>query len=766
MRRRFLALTVVLLLCLTGLFGCQRSRPYLSVGISACSQVFSPFFASSEGDLAVTDLLFDNLLTTERGGQIILSGTDGETFPYGGKEYTYYSPADVSVTRTDSGVDVLLTLKSDMTFSDGEPVTADDLIFTYYVLCDSSYKGYSEVGTLPIVGLRDYQTQTPVSVYDKYAKQADNIYKKGWPETVGSDLTDQTDWFWITLRENWRKDIAQTIDYCDKKYRSFSEKYIRFSPAATAESEGLRTALAMVIWGYARVEDGVLTTSVSERKFELNKGVYPSPTTFFEETFEKYKGDAVTYAKEESAESADILAATKDEFIRTFGALDAEAAEVDCSTISGIRRIDERRLSITLSSLTDSELYTLLNVYIAPLHYYGNTQAFDLTANRFGFTRGSLESLHQKDTAPLGSGPYTLAGYEKNAAELTANPSYRRGAPAIGTIRLTEVSEIDRVKDVAQNIIDITTVSGSDNMLAEIPTYNIAEKFSGSTVSAAATAGETLEYIGFNTALLRIGTDAEASAYLRQAFSGLLTAKRSSAVAEALGYRARELTVPLSFDSAFVPNAVQADGEAVSVPHEVTPADEALACLRSAGYTVGDENTVTAAPKNGTLQFSAVCLAENDGAPSPAASMLDQLKEQLDPLGLTLTVTRLSSEEELKAAIKGGKYHLFAAAMTREESLDLASRFMTKGEENTLGYTNDTVDDLLKSAADAGDPVNAVTLYKQVVETVMQDNVLVPVCQTQNAIIWRTGRLKEDSVPENMTRFWNWTDEVEALRLN
>ena len=771
MSRRFLSCFLVVLLCITGLAGCQRSKPYLSVGISACSQVFSPFFASTEGDLAVTDLLFDNLLTTERGGQIVFSGTDGEVFPYRGKEYTYYGPADVSITRSDSGVTVMLTLKSDMTFSDGQPVTADDLIFTYYVLCASTYEGYSQVGTLPIAGLKNYQTQTPVSVYEKYQKTADAIYKKGWPETVGNDLTDQSDWFWYTLRENWKKDITQTIAYCNEKYRSFSEKYIQVSPEKTAVSEGLRTALAMVVWGYARVEDGVLTTTVSEKSFDLKNGICPTADTFFEETFAKYQGDAVTYAKEESAESADILATTKDAFIRYFGALDPEAAEVDCSYISGIRRVDEQRLSITLESLTEQDLYTLLNVYIAPLHHYGSTEAFDLTQNRLGFTRGALDSLHEKDTEPLGSGAYTFAGYKNNTAELTANPTYWRGAPSVSSIQLTEVSEIDRVKDVAQGILDITAVSGADNLLAEIPTHNIAEKFSGSTISAVSTSADTLEYIGFNTSQLMIGSaSSAASVYLRRAFCTLLLAQRESAVADTVDYRARVLTVPVSFDSAFVPTEESENGaESATAPsgtYDTDPVAAALSYLNSADYVVSSENIITEAPKGGTLQFSAVCLADTEEAPSPANRMLDQLKEQLDSIGLTLTITRLDSADELEDALKRGKYHLFAASMTREESLDLASRFMTDGEQNYLRYSSDTVDDLLKSAGEALAPVNAVPLYKQVVEAVMRDNILVPVCQTQNAILWRTGRLKEESVPENMTCFWNWTDEVETLRLN
>ena len=517
----------------------------------------------------------------------------------------------------------------------------------------------------------------------------------------------------------------------------------------------------------------MLTTNVSERKFELNKGFYPSPTTFFEETFEKYKGDAVTYAKEESAASADILTATTEEFIRTFGALDPDSAGVDCSTISGIRRLDERSISVTLDSLTEQELYTLLNVYIAPLHYYGSTEAFDLTQNRMGFTRGALDTIHEKDSAPLGSGAYTFTEYKNNTVELTANAGYRQGAPAISTIRMTEVSEIDRVKDIAKGILDVTTVSGTNDLLAEIPTYNIAEKFSGSTVSAATTAGDSLEYIGFNTSLLKVGSDSAASAYLRQAFDILLLSLRDSVVSETLNYRARVLTVPVSFDSAFAPFAEGEDSEssASSAPsasgtQDTTPLEEALSCLRSAGYTVSDENQVTKAPQNGTMQFYAACLADSEENPSPTATLLDRLKDQLDTIGLTLTVTRLNSADDLEAAQKGGKYHLFADTMTREESLDLNARFLKDGEKNYMRFSSDEVDTLLKKAAGSTDSVNAASLYRQAVKAVTAERILVPVCQSQNAIVWKTGRFKKNTIPENMTRFWNWTDEVETLRLN
>ena len=46
-------------------------------------------------------------------------------------------------------------------FSDGKPVTADDVIFSIKVLCDPTYNGLSAVGSLPIIGLEEYKYDRP-----------------------------------------------------------------------------------------------------------------------------------------------------------------------------------------------------------------------------------------------------------------------------------------------------------------------------------------------------------------------------------------------------------------------------------------------------------------------------------------------------------------------------------------------------------------------------------------------------------------------------
>ena len=142
-KRVFCLLSAFLLLA--GMAGCGSSEPsettesVIHVGVSdrAFYGKFSPFFTESVGDQTATELTQLRLLTSDRSGEPVLNGIEGETRTYNNVDYTYYGPADLSMAeQADGSVFYDITLRDDLTFSDGEPVTADDLIFSLYVLCD------------------------------------------------------------------------------------------------------------------------------------------------------------------------------------------------------------------------------------------------------------------------------------------------------------------------------------------------------------------------------------------------------------------------------------------------------------------------------------------------------------------------------------------------------------------------------------------------------------------------------------------------------
>ncbi|MDY6873567.1 MAG: ABC transporter substrate-binding protein, partial [Chloroflexota bacterium] len=115
----------------------------LVVAYQDFSQKFSPFFSDTAYDADVVSMTQIALLTTDRVGGIVHNAIEGETRNYNGTDYLYKGPAQTSVDydpETDT-TKYTAKLRVGMQFSDGTPVTADDVIFTYYTFLDPSYVG-------------------------------------------------------------------------------------------------------------------------------------------------------------------------------------------------------------------------------------------------------------------------------------------------------------------------------------------------------------------------------------------------------------------------------------------------------------------------------------------------------------------------------------------------------------------------------------------------------------------------------------------------
>ena len=125
---------------------------------------FSPFFAASSADQHVIDLTNIALLGADRKGEMILKGIEGETREYNGTDYTYYGPADCEVTENADGtVTYAINMRDDLVFSDGTPITIDDVIFNLYVYMDPTYDGSATLYSMPIAGLDDYRNHFRVN---------------------------------------------------------------------------------------------------------------------------------------------------------------------------------------------------------------------------------------------------------------------------------------------------------------------------------------------------------------------------------------------------------------------------------------------------------------------------------------------------------------------------------------------------------------------------------------------------------------------------
>ncbi|MBQ6322708.1 MAG: ABC transporter substrate-binding protein, partial [Lachnospiraceae bacterium] len=137
----------------------EEERGNLVYATATFGQKFSPFFATTAYDMEVVDLTQVGGLAADRGGAVIFNGIEGETVNYNGTDYTYYGMGNVEVTQNDDGtVDYTITIRDDQVFSDGEPITIDDYIFSFYVFVDPTYDGSSTIYALPIEGMEEYRS--------------------------------------------------------------------------------------------------------------------------------------------------------------------------------------------------------------------------------------------------------------------------------------------------------------------------------------------------------------------------------------------------------------------------------------------------------------------------------------------------------------------------------------------------------------------------------------------------------------------------------
>lgn len=168
---------------------------------------FSPFFASCVPDQDVVDLVSGGTLVLDREAGIIYNGIEGETRTYNGTDYTYKGPANWTVTENADGtVTYTIELMKGLKFSDGEEVTADDLIFSIYAYSDPTYDGNVTLFATNIQGMKEYR--------------ANMTTLAAMLASLGEDNTDftyvteeQQTAFWAAVNDGGVKFAQEIVDY-------------------------------------------------------------------------------------------------------------------------------------------------------------------------------------------------------------------------------------------------------------------------------------------------------------------------------------------------------------------------------------------------------------------------------------------------------------------------------------------------------------------------------------------------------------------------
>ncbi|MDX9865062.1 MAG: ABC transporter substrate-binding protein [Anaerolineaceae bacterium] len=764
----------------------------LVVAYSDFSQKFSPFFADTGYDMDVVRMTQINLLTTDRTGGIIFNAIEGETVNYNGTDYLYKGPADTNVEYDEASDTTKYTarLRVGMKFSDGEPVTADDIIFTYYTFLDPTYVGSTTLSSYDIVGLNDYRTQTTSDVYDKYAALAEEIFAAGpdheWADSDGWTQEQQED-FWSRLQAEWIADVQGIVNYVDATYRdAYALDTIGKTPEEVAASEDLKIVLGMALWGFGAVEDGVLTTASGET-YDLVE-TFPTIEDYYNETYIAYEGDPVEYASVESANETDVLGNVNSAFIGFWGPQDESMGGEGVPNISGIVKVDDYTVEVTVKGFSAPAVYSILGIDVAPLHYYGDADMYDYENNKFGFEFGDLSKQLSLTATPMGAGPYKFIRYDNRVVYFEANENFYRGCPKIAELQFKETASAEVASAVQTGTADAGEMTGSRSRFEEVSSYNSNGEITGDVITTSKVDNLGYGYLGINADTVNVGGEAgsDASKNLRKGLGTLFAVYRDVAIDSYYGEAASVINYPISNTSWAAPQPTDSDYKiafstdvdgnpiytAEMTPEEKYAAAEtaALGFFEAAGYVVAG-GKLTAAPEGAKLSYEVIVPGGGSGD-HPAFAILTGAQASFAKLGMEIKINDPADNNILWDALDAGTQELWTAAWGATIDPDMYQVYHSSGvvgeggsDSNHYHIRDAELDQLIVDARKSDDQNYRKAVYKQALNTIIDWAVEIPTYQRQNSIIFSTERMAIDTITPDITTFWVWLNDIELVEM-
>ncbi len=718
---------------------------------------------------------------------MLLNGLTGETVAYNGTDYTYNGIADCVITENEDGSVIYdFMLREDVVFSDGAPLTADDVIFSMYVLSDPAYDGSSTFYALPITGMEEYRSGMATKwqlIFDDIAAGNDTSASDYY---TANDVTD----FEAGFKIAGLAFTQEIIDTCVTLYIDYAED-IGFTGAEIVANPGLQVAYGEYAWGYAEgLRDDGLFYDATGKAFDLKNGEYPTLDEYWAMIVDTYgydlSDDGINY------ESAGTTISTfiSDTLIENYPDLAKSVQTGDsAASITGIEKTGDYSLRVTMDSL-DATAVLQFNFMVAPMHYYGDKSLFDASKNIYGFNKGDLSLVKTNTSSPLGAGPYQFVSYQNGVVTFEANESYYKGAPKTKYLLFKEVSDADKMTGVATGTLDVSDPSISADVVQAIKDYNGGD-MTGDVITTNSVDNLGYGYIGIQAEVVNVGGDgaSEASRNLRKAFATVFAVYRDSVIGSYYGERATVIQYPISNTSWAAPKPAD-DGYAIAYSKDVdgksiytdnmtddqrfeAALNAAVGFLKAAGYKWDDASgKFTAAPKGASLSYEFQIPADGTGD-HPAFGILTAASTALTSIGIDLQIKDLANSSTLWEGLDAGSVAMWAAAWGASLDPDMYQVYFSEnsvdldGQKSNYYCVKDAeLDELILAARATTDKSFRKATYMQCLEIILDWSVEVPTYQRQNVIIFSTERINMETVTPDITTYWTWLHDLENLEMN
>ena len=641
------------------------------------------------------------------------------------------------VENTDGTVDYNFKLREDLKFSDGEPVTIDDVIFSMYVFLDPTYDGSVTMYSTPIVGLDEYRSS--MTTLSKLIAEA------------GEDNTDNTNFtaeqqkaFWDAVNDGGVKFAQEIIDNC-----------VENGAAADAND----AAGAASAWNLGELPAG----ATAKDMFELIGANYDWNFSSME-------------AETAGSKLSDLIP----EDVYAYSTTGVNVGDAVAS-VAGIVKTGDYSMTLTTTELSTTMIYQL-QMPIAPLHYYGDESLYDYDNSSFGFAKGDLSSVRAKTSAPMGAGMFTFSKYSDGVVYLDANPSYYDGAPKVAHVNMKETQEADKITGVQAGTIDISDPSYSLEVADQIADINGVEGEDGPVITTRLKDYRGYGYIALSAKNVNVGGDpsSQASKDLRKAIMTVIAAYRDEGIDSYYGDTATVINYPISNTSWAAPSVTD-DGYQIAYStdvdgNEIYTSDmksedkyaaalqAALGYFEAAGYTVAN-GQITAAPAGAKMEYQINIGASGNGD-HPSFQTLTNAAAALKTIGFTLTVNDMANASDLFASYQSGAAEGWVAAWQSTNDPDMYQLYHSQGATNYYTINDADLDELIMAARQTTDQEARKAMYKEAMEIILDWGVELPVYQRSEATIFSTERVNIDTIAKDMTPYWTYKSELNDTELN
>lgn len=685
--------------------GDGQSDVPLVIGCNKLSKKFNPFVAKSEDDKQAVDLTQTYLLVNDRQGQIIYNGIDGEVKTYNGNDYTYYGPADIEVgynARRDETV-YRITIRDDLLFSDGEPVTIDDVIFTMYVLCDNDYRGSSTLGIQNIKGLLNYQADNNNAEkisnkrVQKYIKKMPAALKKWVNKNSGLMHGKEYN---AALEREARKQIASKLNIVKRVKKITGIRRINdynVSITTNGYDKDMIKALQIPICPLHYYGD-LSKYDYNKNKFGFKKGDISSvcankssPIGAGPYRFVKYEKNIIYYASNE---------------IYYKGC--PKIAYVQLKEMNDILKLARSKIKKAVS-----EENTLND----------NAEAVERTSAPEGTINHNAEALEMA---------------EGTVDVLDA------------TLSAEDIFWISQVNSNGK-------ISGSKITTKLIPTG--VYQYIGINADTVKVGSKALSKRSRN---LRKALSTALSAFRNELFGYY-----SEAVHIIQYPYASDSWLSLQEDDSEYSYAYALDLEGKEIYDEDTDEDKkyervkeaVLSYLVAAGYTVKD-GVVSAAPRGASKTYSVMMVS---GPDNPLYQMVYDASSMLDEIGITLNIVPLSNERSLINRLERGNHQIWVGVCDTNSDYNLYERYGSP--DNLFSITSTEIKRIAVKEEKYVEDTELKELYKRCYDKLFNMSVELPVNELQTAILYSSARIDIDTMTRDTTMYYDWVNEIENIEM-